>query len=226
MLRFSSNYPQRNIIIRSNLNHLCESSKINNCGVSSVTMSMVAKHGFNPFANRNRNTNVKWYETELEPFYNFVQNQPLLSAEQELQYGKALQMWTQVEQMREKLQIQNNCSEKMSNEELAKIISCSAVTLDKMSKYARVSKSRLVNSNLKLVLAIVSRYRSSSIPNSELIAEGTRGLAKAVLRFDHSKGVRHNQLPPYISFNFAILFILISFSFALQLTPHGMCTKL
>eukprot|EP01036_Dinobryon_divergens_P029233 gene29233-38301_t len=78
----------------------------------------------------------------------------------------------------------------MSNEELAKIISCSTLTLDKMSKYARVSKSRLVNSNLKLVLAIVSRYRSSSIPNSELIAEGTRGLAKAVLRFDHSKGFR------------------------------------
>jgi DNA-directed RNA polymerase sigma subunit (sigma70/sigma32) len=77
----------------------------------------------------------------------------------------------------------------MSNEELAKIISCSTVTLDKMSKYARVSKSQ---SNLKLVLAIVSRYRSSSIPNSELIAEGTRGLAKAVLRFDHSKGVRCN----------------------------------
>ena len=157
---------------------------------SVLIMSMVTKHGFNPFASRNRNTNVKWYETELEPFYNFVQNQPLLSAEQELQYGKALQMWAQVEQMREKLQLQHNYTEKLSNEELAKIISCSPVTLDKMSKYAKVSKCRLVNSNLKLVLAIVSRYRSSSIPNSELIAEGTRGLAKAVLRFDHSKGVR------------------------------------
>ena len=196
IFRINSNCPpnfRRNIVIRSNLHRVFESNKISKCGVSFVAMSMVAKHGFNPFATRNRNTNVKWYETELEPFYNFVQNQPLLSAEQELQYGKALQMWTQVEQMREKLQLRHNSTEKMSNEELANIISCSAVTLEKMSRYANFSKSRLLNSNLKLVLAIVSRYRSSSIPNSELIAEGTRGLAKAVLRFDHSKGVRHNQ---------------------------------
>lgn len=196
---------------------------------SKFVLSM-AKHAFNPFANRNRNTNVKWYEAELESFYTFVQNQPLLSAEQELQYGKALQMWSQVEQMREKIERQNNSTEKLSNEELAKIISCSVLTLDKMSRYAKISKSRLVNSNLKLVLAIVSRYRSSSIPNSELIAEGTRGLSKAVLRFDHSKGVS-NCLPlllrpfPY-DVACGALAPFLYLSFASRRTRRGMCIKL
>ena len=37
---------------------------------------------------------------------------------------------------------------------------------------------------------IISRYRTSGIPNAELIAEGTRGLSKAVLRYDYSKGFR------------------------------------
>merc|ERR1711998_749083 len=67
---------------------------------------------------------------------------------------------------------------------------CSELTLEKMERYGRLSKAKLVNSNLKLVLAVVSRYRTSGIPNAELIAECTRGLSKAALRYDHSKGFR------------------------------------
>merc|ERR1711998_202042 len=67
---------------------------------------------------------------------------------------------------------------------------CSELTLEKMQKYGELSKAKLINSNLKLVLAVVSRYRTSGIPNSELIAEGTRGLSKAALRYDYTKGFR------------------------------------
>jgi RNA polymerase primary sigma factor len=59
-----------------------------------------------------------------------------------------------------------------------------------MRHYSEVARNRLVNSNLKLVLAVVSRYRTSAIPNVELIAEGTRGLSKAALRYDYTKGFR------------------------------------
>mmetsp|Transcript_8568 Transcript_8568/g.11932 ORF Transcript_8568/g.11932 Transcript_8568/m.11932 type:complete len:408 (+) Transcript_8568:104-1327(+) len=154
---------------------------------SSLSMS---KHGFNPFASRNRNTNVKWYEAELESFYLFVQKQPLLSAKQEYQFGRALQMWTKIEESRINLQRQRNSSEKTSNEELAKFNSYTVAQLEQLYKCAMIAKYKLVNSNLKLVLAVVSRYRSTSIPNSELIAEGTRGLSKAALRFDHTRGFR------------------------------------
>eukprot|EP01035_Chromulina_nebulosa_P018587 gene18587-24314_t len=43
---------------------------------------------------------------------------------------------------------------------------------------------------MRLVLSIVSRYRTNTISNSELIAEGVRGLARAVMRYDYSKGFR------------------------------------
>eukprot|EP01038_Epipyxis_sp_PR26KG_P007882 gene7882-10698_t len=156
---------------------------------------------FNPYT-RSRNSKVRWHESELESLFTFVEEQPLLNAEQEIQYGKALRMWLQVELLREHLQHRlnlninndNNSSinhiDSINNEELSKAIGCSSITLDKMSKYAEISKNKLINSNLKLVFSVVSRYRTSSIPNAELIAEGTRGLSKAVLRYDHTKGFR------------------------------------
>ena len=159
----------------------------------------------------------------MDAFYTFVENQQLLTAEQELNYGKAVFMWQKVEQirktMKEKLPVvhdpgvfipsdddlnpldHHNAGEHIfenrtitevdiTDEQLANAIGCSTVTLLKMSKFADISKTRLVNSNLKLVLAIVSRYRTAGIPNAELIAEGTRGLSKAALRYDYSKGFR------------------------------------
>lgn len=140
---------------------------------------------------------MKWFETDLDSFYTFVEEQPLLTAAQEVQYGKALKTYLEVEKIRNKLWEESTGetgmeipSGRLSDEELALAVGCTVETLQKMAKYAEISKSRLVNSNLKLVLAIVSRYRTSNIPNSELIAEGTRGLARAVLRFDYSKGFR------------------------------------
>jgi len=152
--------------------------------------STSAKNAFNPFSNRNKNTHVAWFEADLMSFYAFVEEQPLLTAEQELQYGKAVAMWSKVQLMRTRLQGKLGIAEPPSDEDMAGYIGCSMVTLEKMARYADIAKSRLVDSNLKLVLAIVSRYRSSDIANSELIAEGTRGLARAALRYDYTKGFR------------------------------------
>jgi|Transcript_17238 RNA polymerase primary sigma factor len=155
-------------------------------------MSMIANQPFNPFSQRQKNNKVRWFEADLDAFYAFVENQPLLTAEQELQYGKAMRMWVQVEQMRNHMQLNNTTglAVPVSDAEIANIIGCSEAIIGNMSRYAEVSKTRLVNSNLKLVLAVVSRYRTAGIPNAELIAEGTRGLSKAALRYDYSKGFR------------------------------------
>ena len=85
----------------------------------------------------------------------------------------------------------------ISEEEVAESMGCSTKTLEKIRRCAEISRIRLVNSNLKLVLAVVSRYRTSAIPNAELIAEGTRGLARAVDRYDYSKGFRFATYATY-----------------------------
>ena len=159
-----------------------------------LTMNMASRQPFNPFSQRSKNIKVRWFEADLDAFYAFVENQPLLTAEQELQYGKAMRMWIQVEQMRAHMSLTNfnstGSAVPITDAELAAVIGCSPTILGNMSRYADVSKTRLINSNLKLVLAVVSRYRTAAIPNAELIAEGTRGLSKAVLRYDYSKGFR------------------------------------
>lgn len=152
--------------------------------------------GFNPFL-RNRNTGVKWYDEDMNNFYEFVANQQLLTVQQEQQYGKVLKMWSHVKQVKEELEANLTAVvpadmpiPTISNEELAQVVGCSVTTLQKMEKYAEISKLKLVNSNLRLVLSVVSRYRASNIPNVELIIEGTNGLARAVAKFDYSRGFR------------------------------------
>lgn len=203
---------------------------------------------FNPFERR-ANTQGYWISNDLGPFYQFVEEQKLLTAHQELNYGKAIYLQKKIDLIRDAIKVDNinnyialhnniqnpeaQQSSSSSNEEevdetgkqlikvtsdeegassvstslpisleaysklltvtdedVARNLTCSVASIRKTAKYAELSKKKLMNSNLKLVLSVVSRYRSASISNAELIAEGTRGLAKAVLRYDYSKGFR------------------------------------
>ena len=156
---------------------------------------------FNPFSQRQKNTRVQWFEKDLETLYGFVASQTLLTAEQELLFGKALHMWSSMAQVRTQMKMKAAgeianatgvpvATVEVSDAALADAVGVSLVTLQKLERFAEISKARLVNSNLKLVLAVVSRYRTAGIPNAELIAEGTRGLSKAALRYDYTKGFR------------------------------------
>lgn len=54
----------------------------------------------------------------------------------------------------------------------------------------RVSRERLVESNMRLVINIAKSYHSRSIPLEDLIQEGAIGLMYAIERFDPTKGFR------------------------------------
>jgi hypothetical protein len=90
----------------------------------SFEMSMVSRQPFNPFSQRSKNIKVRWFEADLDAFYAFVENQPLLTADQELQYGKAMRMWVQVEQMRTHMSQDNSSGSvvTVTDDELAAVI--------------------------------------------------------------------------------------------------------
>ena len=99
---------------------------------SSLSTSLNAQP-FNPFTARHKNFQVKWFEADLERFYAFVETQPLLTARQELWYGKAVKLWIQAEKERETLRLaKGENSTSISNEELAAFIGCTELTLEKM----------------------------------------------------------------------------------------------
>lgn len=53
-----------------------------------------------------------------------------------------------------------------------------------------IAKDKMINSNLKYVVAIAKKYSWSSLPFDELIQDGNMGLIKAVEKFDHELGYR------------------------------------
>lgn len=59
------------------------------------------------------------------------------------------------------------------------------------------STRRFIEANLRLVVAIAKRYRSSGVPLADLIQEGNIGLIHAVGRFDHRRGVRFSTYAAY-----------------------------
>jgi RNA polymerase primary sigma factor len=52
------------------------------------------------------------------------------------------------------------------------------------------AKSRMIESNLRLVVSLARPFRNQGIPYLDLIQEGTIGLVRAVEKFDHRKGFR------------------------------------
>jgi len=50
--------------------------------------------------------------------------------------------------------------------------------------------SEFVHGNLRLVVAVARRYRSSGLPFLDLVQEGNFGLMHAVVKFDHRKGFK------------------------------------
>src|SRR3954453_16092304 len=56
------------------------------------------------------------------------------------------------------------------------------------------AKKRLIESNLRLVMAITRNYTRANVPLLDLIQEGNLGLIRAVEKFDYRLGFK---LPPY-----------------------------
>lgn len=99
---------------------------------------------------------------------------PLLSAEEEYEFGNAIQLGKGA---REKLHGGNGCAPS-----------------DVQSVIARceIARTRMILSNLRLVVYTARRFQfaAPSFPLADLIQEGTFGLTKAVDRFDPVRGVR------------------------------------
>ncbi len=113
---------------------------------------------------------------------------PLLTHEQEIVYGK------QVQQMMALLEVKENLTAKLDREptttEWAEAAKLSDAELDKTLRIGQRAKQKMVEANLRLVVAIAKKYQKRNLEFLDLIQEGTLGLERGVEKFDPMRGYK------------------------------------
>ncbi|PSB03883.1 RNA polymerase sigma factor, RpoD/SigA family [Merismopedia glauca] len=113
---------------------------------------------------------------------------PLLTHEQEIVYGK------QVQHMMLLLEAQAELAKELerepTEEELAQHTHVSVVELAKAIRLGQRAKQKMIEANLRLVVAIAKKYQKRNMEFLDLIQEGTLGLERGVEKFDPTKGYK------------------------------------
>lgn len=113
---------------------------------------------------------------------------PLLTHEQEIILGK------QVQALMSLLDVQTNLSEQLGHEptdaEWAKALDLSEDELRQQLRQGQHAKRKMIEANLRLVVAVAKKYQKRNLEFLDLIQEGTLGLERGVEKFDPMKGYK------------------------------------
>ncbi len=113
---------------------------------------------------------------------------PLLTADQEIAYGREVQQMIVIEQDKDALSQQLNREPTLS--ELALHLSKSEVELTHILQQGKRAKQKMVTANLRLVVSIAKKYQRRNVEFLDLIQEGAIGLQRGVEKFDPNRGYK------------------------------------
>jgi RNA polymerase primary sigma factor len=114
-------------------------------------------------ADRRRSSNVDTIGTYLQEIGRY----PLLTHEQELEYGSQIQAWMNAKEKWDQIDIEQQRRLERDGQRAMKIMQ---------------------RSNLRLVVAIAKKYRHSNVDFMDLVQEGSIGLKTAAEKFDPTTG--------------------------------------
>jgi RNA polymerase nonessential primary-like sigma factor len=113
---------------------------------------------------------------------------PLLNPDQELHYAQSVQKMMQLQQIKTNLVAQLQREPSIAEWSVAANLSESQLQTSIAS--GESAKRKLIEANLRFVVTIARRYQKRNMDLLDLIQEGSIGLARAVEKFDPSKGYR------------------------------------
>ena len=113
---------------------------------------------------------------------------PLLSHEQEIIYGKQVNVLVALQDLRSQLTVQFD--RLPTALEWASAADLDAATLNDRIQQGERAKRRMIEANLRLVVSVAKKYQKRDVDLMDLIQEGTIGMQRGVEKFDPSKGYR------------------------------------
>ena len=142
-----------------------------------------------PTANTKKKTTQPTFSADMVRTYlHEIGRVPLLTHEQEIVYGKPVQ------QMMALLEAKEALAEKLQREpttkEWANQVNQDEAALKKIVTQGTRAKRKMIEANLRLVVAIAKKYQKRNMEFLDLIQEGTLGLERGVEKFDPTRGYK------------------------------------
>ncbi|MFP4296739.1 MAG: RNA polymerase sigma factor, RpoD/SigA family [Spirulinaceae cyanobacterium] len=142
-----------------------------------------------PTANIEKNNNKAPISADMVRTYlHEIGRVPLLTHEQEIIYGKQVQKMMSLRQEQEKLQ--KELKREPTWEEWATHLQISPTELKDIIRQGDRAKQKMIEANLRLVVAIAKKYQKRNMEFLDLIQEGSLGLERGVEKFDPTKGYK------------------------------------
>ena len=113
---------------------------------------------------------------------------PLLTHEQEIIYGKQVQQMMPLIELKDSLL--KELEREISDEEWANHAEISEAQLKDILHQGQRAKKKMIEANLRLVVAIAKKYQKRNLEFLDLIQEGTLGLERGVEKFDPMRGYK------------------------------------
>ena len=113
---------------------------------------------------------------------------PLLTHEEEIVLGKQVQQMMGLLELREKLE--SELEQEPTYEVWAEAADLDISELKHVLRHGERSKRKMIEANLRLVVAIAKKYQKRNLEFLDLIQEGTLGLERGVEKFDPTKGYK------------------------------------
>lgn len=138
--------------------------------------------------NNTENINAKFTADMVRTYLREIGRVPLLSREQEIVYGKQVQQMMVILEAKEALRKEIDHEPNLA--EWAAHVHHSETELNHLIVQGRRAKQKMIEANLRLVVAIAKKYQKRNMEFLDLIQEGTLGLERGVEKFDPTRGYK------------------------------------
>ena len=141
-----------------------------------------------PKANVEKTTAKNYSADMVRTYLHEIGRVPLLTHEQEIVYGKQVQRMMTLLTAKEELESQQETT--LSLKEWAENVQMSEAELNRIVREGQRAKKKMIEANLRLVVAIAKKYQKRNMEFLDLIQEGSLGLERGVEKFDPTRGYK------------------------------------